>query len=101
MSKYKRYSNHKGRLSTNNYTNNDEYVINGDEDDDDIVEIDSTQNTSEYIQVNNAHTSPLSNNTTYFNNDYHANPSSPPVLSSTHLPPSKKDLSKCFNISVK
>lgn len=89
MSKYKRYSNHKGRLSTNNH---DEYVINGDEDDDDIVEIDSTQNTSEYIQVNNAHTSPLSNNTTYFNNDFQ----SPSVLSSTHLPPSKKDLSKCI-----
>lgn len=41
---------------------------NSDEDEDnDIIEIDSTQNTSEYVQVSNAYTSPLST-TRYYEN---------------------------------
>jgi hypothetical protein len=39
------------------YDNNDN---DEDEEDDDVIEIDATQNTTEYVQVSNAYTSPLS-----------------------------------------
>ena len=47
---------------SNGRTNNRHHHDDDDEDDedDDIIEIDATQNTSEYVQVSNAYTSPLS-----------------------------------------
>lgn len=49
-----------------------------DDEDDDIIEIDSKNATSEYVQVNNANTSPMST-FTYQDNDYYP----PPPPSST------------------
>jgi len=50
------HTNHHGsRYGTSGNHDNED-----DEEDDDVIEIDATQNTSEYVQVSNAYTSPLS-----------------------------------------